>query len=46
MVVEFEVDVLDDEGPDFIAESVGVQVALYKKFSVSKCAKISRRLVP
>jgi hypothetical protein len=28
LVVHLEVDVLDDEGPDFVAEAVGVEVAL------------------
>jgi hypothetical protein len=28
-VVELEVDVLDDEGPHFVTEAVGIEVALY-----------------
>jgi hypothetical protein len=27
-VVELEVDVLDYEGPDFVTESIGIEVAL------------------
>lgn len=27
-VVELEVDILDDEGPDIVAKAVGIQVAL------------------
>jgi hypothetical protein len=29
-VVELEVDVFDNEGPDVVAEAVGIEVALYK----------------
>ena len=29
LVVHLEVDVLDEEGPDFVAEAVGVEVALF-----------------
>ena len=28
LVVEFEVHILDQEGPDFVAEAIGVQVTL------------------
>lgn len=27
-IVQLELDVLDDEGPDFVAETVGVKVSL------------------
>jgi hypothetical protein len=27
-VIELEVDVLDDEGPDIVAEAVGIKVSL------------------
>lgn len=38
LVVQLEVDVLDKERPDFVAESVGVQVALHSRnFRVSLC---------
>ena len=46
LVVEFEIDILDDEGPDFIAESVGIQVTLNKVFSLEVCTEIGGRSVP
>lgn len=36
-VVELEVDVLDDEGPDVIAETVGIEVALRRHVNIRCC---------
>jgi hypothetical protein len=39
-VVEFEVDILDNEGPDIVAEAVGVEMALQlPKSAYSICGK-------
>lgn len=42
-VVELEVDILDDEGPDVVAEAVGVEVALHKRKLVIYAAEGERR---
>lgn len=34
-IVQLEFDVLDDEGPDFVTEAVGVEMALYIHISIA-----------
>lgn len=36
LIVELEADIFDKEGPDFIAESIGVQVTLATQECMSK----------
>lgn len=42
-IVELEVDILDDEGPDVVAEAVGVEVSLHVSMSVCRCLSCSMR---
>ena len=33
--VQLEIDILDEESPDIVAEAVGIQVALYRHIGMS-----------
>lgn len=45
-VVELEVDVLDNEGPDVVAEAVGIEVALHSTGQYSLLLAASCKLQP
>ena len=43
-VVELELDILENEGPNVVTETVGIEVALYKHVSVCHATALASAL--
>ena len=46
LIVELEVDILNDEGPDVVAEAVGVEMALFNKLALDCASFLDTRWTP